>query len=224
MKVDRVIAEPLLEFGGGGTSYDIREGITVYGPVDFGTPRAKTAVKLGLVGTGKTVAEFSDWMRECRDGIKGDNPLNQNLNPDFPGLANDVGFRASFYTDPSWVTEIPERDLKKLIESKSPVAELAMAFHEAIKALYELSSSAPDVVICLPPEGVMKVVKPRFMRKSESEESDEATGIDFHDYLKGLCLQTRSVFQLIWPRTYQSKSKETQDAATRAWNLFGALF
>lgn len=224
MKVDRVISEPLLEFGGGGTSYDIREGISVFGPVDFKTPRAKTSVKIGIVGTGKTVAEFSEWMKECQDGIKGDNPLNQNLNPDFPGLANDVGFRATFFTDPSWVTEIPERELKKLIEGRSPVAELAKAFHEAIKASYELSSSPPDVVICLPPESVMKAVRPRFLRKADAEESDEQDGIDFHDYLKGMCLQTRSVFQLVWPRTYQHKSKETQDPATRAWNLFGGLF
>lgn len=69
MKLDRIISEPRLEFGNGGTSYDIREGINRYGPVDFGTVRAKTEVKLGLVGTGKTIAQFSDWMNACADGL-----------------------------------------------------------------------------------------------------------------------------------------------------------
>jgi hypothetical protein len=224
MKADRVIPEPRLEFGNGGTSCDIRDGIAEHGPVDFGTPRAKTEVKLGFVGTGKTIAEFSEWMRTCSSGIKGENPLNQNLNPDFPGLANDVGFRAKFTTDPSWVTEIAERDLNKLCEEKSAVSDLAAKFHEEIKALYELSSSTPNVVICLPPESVMKAVRPRFMRKDESDNDEDDGRVDFHDYLKGLCLQTKSVFQLIWPRTYQTKGKEIQDPATRAWNLYGALF
>lgn len=224
MKVDRVIPEPILEFGNKGTSWDIREGIAEYGPVDFGTPRGKTEVKLGFVGTGKTIAEFSDWMSSCANGINGENPLNQNLNPNFPGLATNVGFRAKFSTDPSWVTEIAERELKKLSESSSAVSDLAVEFHKRIEALYELSSSRPDVVVCLPPDSVRKWVRPRFMRKDEFEGSDQDDGIDFHDYLKGLCLQTKSVFQLIWPRTYQTTSKEVQDPATRAWNLFGALF
>jgi len=224
MKVDRVIPEPLLEFGNGGRSFDIREGIGNWGPVDFGTARAKNEVKIGMVGTGKTISAFSDWMREAGDGIKGENPLNENFNPDFPGLASDVGFRAKFSTDQSWVTEIPERELNKLCKEESAIAKLAMAFHQPIKALYELSASPPDVVICLPPESVMKTVRPRFMRKAEAEESDEDGKVDFHDYLKGQCLRSQSVFQLIWPRTYKANAKEVQDPATRAWNLFGALF
>ena len=32
------------------------------------------------------------------------------------------------------------------------------------------------------------------------------------------------MFQLVWPRTYRDTSREVQDPATRAWNLFGGLF
>lgn len=224
MKIDQVIGEPMLEFGNGGTACDIRQGILEYGPVDFGTPRAKTEVKIGFVGTGKTIEGFSKWMKECSEGIPGENPLNENMNPDFPGLATDVGFRAKFSTDPSWVTEMSERELKKLCKEKTAVADLAIEFHQRIKDLFEVSSSRPDVVICLPPEIVRKRVKPRFMRKIEFEGPEDDEGIDFHDYLKGRCLETRSVFQLVWPRTYIAGSKEVQDPATRAWNLFGALF
>ena len=60
IKLDKVIAEPLLEFGGGGQSYDIREGILRYGPVDVSTPRAKTGIKIGMVGTAKSIAAFTD--------------------------------------------------------------------------------------------------------------------------------------------------------------------
>ena len=91
--------------------------------------------------------------------------------------------------------------------------------------LYTLSASSPDVIVCLPSEVVRKRVKPQGFDNDEFEDVDDgAGGVDFHDYLKGLCLSTRSVFQLVWPRTYRDGQREVQDPATRAWNLFGGLF
>lgn len=225
IKLDKVIAEPLLEFGGGGQSYDIREGILRYGPVDVSTPRAKTGIKIGMVGTAKSIAAFTDWMQVCAKGIKGDNPLNQNLNPDFPGLDPNKGFRSRFETDPSWAVEIPEKDLKAMCEKDVAVIPLAELFHEKIKSLFDLSASRPDIILCLPPDVVRKRVKPKAYESDEWEEdSDDNKGADFHDYLKGLCLTSRSIFQLVWPRTYGETARDVQDAATRAWNLFGGVF
>ncbi|MBE2203535.1 MAG: hypothetical protein IAE94_04290 [Chthoniobacterales bacterium] len=225
IKLDKIIGEPLLEFGSGGQSFDIREGITRYGPVDVATPRAKTEVKIGLVGTAKSIEAFSAWMRTCANGIKGDNPLNPNLNPDFPGLAPSVGFRAKFETHESWVSELSERELKELCEKDGAVSLLAELFHDKIRSLFELSASKPDVVICLPPDIVRKRVKPRAYENEEFDDLDDSEkGVDFHDYLKGRCLVSRSLFQLVWPRTYGESAREVQDPATRAWNLFGGLF
>ena len=224
MKIDRVIPEPFLEFGNSGTSFDIREGIINFGPVDHGTARARREVKVGFVGTAKTIAAFSDWMKVAQAGFEGVNPLNPQFSPNFPGLGNDVGFRSSFATDPSWVSEIPERELKKICNEPGATSKLASCFCDKIESLYQLSSVPPDVVICLPSDIVTKTVRPRFMQKDKSGGNEDAGRIDFHDYLKGLCLRSKSVFQLIWPRTYSDKAKGTQDSATRAWNLFGALF
>jgi hypothetical protein len=223
--LDAIFSEPLLEFGNGGQSYDIREGILKYGPVDVQGPKAKTAIRVGLIGTPKTICAFSAWMNQCSGGLAGDDPLNQNFSPEFPGLDPAVGLRCSFLTDPSWVVEIAEGELKEQCTKPGAVLLLAELFHKHMQGLYELSSAKPDVIICLPPETVRKRVKPHFSDEedaaTEAGESDEP---DFHDYLKGLCLQTKSLFQLVWPRTYGASSKGVQDPATRAWNLFGALF
>ncbi len=225
IRLDKIISEPLLEFGEGGKSFDIREGITKYGPVDVMTPRAKSEVKLGMVGTAKSVAAFSEWMQFCSNGIDGDNPANPNFNPSFPGLSTTQGFRAKFITDPSWVCEISERELKKICEKDGAAGALALLFHEKIRAIYDLSASRPDVVLCLPPDIVRKRVKPRPFDDQEFEDLDGGDkSADFHDYLKGLCLTSRCLFQLVWPRTYSEGAREVQDPATRAWNLFGGLF
>lgn len=220
--VDRIFEEPLLEFGRRETSYDIREGVLYSGPVDIGTARAKTAIKLGFVGTPKTIAAFTDWMEKCSAGVTGDDPLNRNFNPDFPGLDPSIGFGCSFLTDPTWVNEIAESELKSLEEKPGAILALAEIFHRRIRALYELTSAQPDVVICLPSASVQKRVKPRFF--SDDDDDSQRDGPDFHDYLKGLCLKTRSMVQMVWPRTYGVSHKGVQDPATRAWNLFGALF
>jgi hypothetical protein len=225
IRLDNIFQEPLLEFGNAGSSPDIREGIMRYGPIDVGTAKAKTAIRLGFVGTPKTVHAFSEWLKQCSGGISTDDILNQYFNPGFPGLATDSGLHCSFLTDPSWVIEIPEGELKDLCGQKGAVVGLVDLFFGHIRSLFELSAAKPDVVLCLPPEDVRKRVKPN-LGDEEGDIADpgENGEPDFHDYLKGLCLQTRSMFQLIWPRTYALSSKGVQDPATRAWNLFGALF
>lgn len=224
INIDRIFDEPLLTFGKGETSYDIREGVLCAGPVDVGSARAKTTIKLGFVGTPKTIAAFSTWMDQCSAGITGDDPLNRNFNPDFPGLDSSIGFGCSFLTDPSWVSEIAESELKEVEQKSGAILALAELFHKRICALYELTSVKPEVVICLPPLSVQKRVKPRFFSDDEDDDRSERDGPDFHDYLKGLCLKTKSMVQMVWPRTYGSSSRGVQDPATRAWNLFGALF
>ena len=67
IRLDTVFQEPLLEFGNAGVSPDIRAGIARNGPVGIGTAKAKTSIRLGFVGTPKTVRAFSEasraWLR-----------------------------------------------------------------------------------------------------------------------------------------------------------------
>jgi hypothetical protein len=224
IRLDGIFEEPVLEFGQQGTSCDIREGILHFGPVDIGAPKAKTSVKLGLVGSPKSIAGFTEWMERCSNGVESDDPLNQNFSPAFPGLDPSIGFGCSFLTDQSWVQEIGDSEIKSIGEKPGAIIGLSELFHHRIHALYELTSSKPDIVLCLPSDAVRKLVKPRFDTGDDEDEPEKRDGPDFHDYLKGLCLQTKSVFQMVWPRTYGASSKGVQDTATRAWNLFGALF
>jgi hypothetical protein len=76
----------------------------------------------------------------------------------------------------------------------------------------------------LPPDSVRKIVKPKTFVDDDEGQDEEDEGVDFHDYLKALCLPAQLKFQLIWPRTYSASSRGVQDPATRAWNLFSALF
>ena len=223
ISLDSVFPEPLLEFGSGGTSCDIRRGIFRFGPLDVTGPKAKTSIRIGLVGTPKSISSFSEWFHLCSGGLGSDDPANQNFSPSFPGLDPAVGFRCAFITHEDWVNEIAEGEIKELCAKPGAVQLLAEYFHNRIKSVFELSAARPDVVICIPPEFVRKRVKPQLGDEEDITE-DESGEPDFHDYLKGLCLESKLLVQLVWPRTYSGSSKGVQDPATRAWNLFGALF
>lgn len=186
----------------------------------------KSEIRLGLVGTPKTIAEFMEWFESCRDGVECADAVNKNFVPSFPGLQAGSGLRCEFTTDKAWTEEIGESDIRKVLKLTGRVIATADLFYERIRALHELSSSRPDVIICLPPENVRRQLKPSLGDDEEDDldDFDEEKGPDFHDYLKALCLQSGAVFQLIWPRTYIEGSKGVQDKATCAWNLFAALF
>src|SRR5207244_1502798 len=115
-----------------------------------------TAIKLGLVGSPKTIVGFSEWMSVCARGIPSDDPKNRNFSPSFPGLAPSIGFGCSFFTDPSWVSEIADSEVSGVIGKPGAIIGLAELFHRRIHALYELTSSKPDVVLVLPSDPVRK--------------------------------------------------------------------
>ena len=217
MKLDQIFPEPLLQFGNGGESPDIRHGITEFGPVDMGTPLQKTDVKVGLVGTQQTIESFMRWMTRCTEAVASDDPKNTNFNPVFPGLRPDKTLGCEFTTAPTWTEQVLDNELKAAISKSGAVIALAEIFYQRIRSLFNLTSVKPDVVICLPPESVRKCVKPRLGETVEADDDEEDDdSVDFHDYLKALCLQDRAIFQLVWPRTYEEGDKTVQDEATRA--------
>lgn len=228
MKLDQIFPEPLLQFGGGKESPDIRHGLAAFGPVDSGTPLHRSSIRLGLVGTLKTIERFTKWMLKCGHGIKSEDYDNQNLHPAFPGLSLGRGLECEFSTAPMWTNDVTDDELRKEMTSPGPIKGLAELYYGRIRACFALSAVRPDVVVCLPPESVRKLVKPRLGDDCDDEEAEDRDGgdntIDFHDYLKALCLQDQFAIQLIWPRTYEEGEKGVQDEATRAWNLFTGIF
>ena len=75
--------EPLLEFGAGGVHIDPRAGLLDHGPLQ---PMVGDVIRIGIVGTGETIAGFSKFLARAREGIPGKNSPRVNLFPPFPGL------------------------------------------------------------------------------------------------------------------------------------------
>jgi hypothetical protein len=227
----RVLAEPMLEFGDAGRHVDPRVGLIEYGPLQ---PIPGDRVRIGVIGTGETAEGFAQFIERCRVGIEAKKSPLTNLFPPFPGIGNQNPFRCTFEVDAVARRIIPARDIERIVAmaKQSEAVRLAVElFAEQAKALLE-GSSRPDVIVAaLPVNLICKVVN----AKSDTDEEDTSDDeLNFRDLFKARLLLMSVPSQIVWPTLWDDNAKiprklketlrQVQDPATRAWNLLNALF
>lgn len=240
------LPEPRLEFGANMRHVDSRYGLIDYGPFDAGTGGAPSRVRVGIVGSAETVEGTLRWLERCTAGLAAKPSGQPNLFPDFPGLGADSPFRCEFVTSSDLHSIISPRELKRL-SSISGQAEVTRAIVEAIagevSGLAEHNAPPQVVLVALPLEFIERTVNAKEVpiegeAETEAEQETEADGktsLDFRGLLKATCMNLRVPIQLLWPTTFdasfkiprklkESSDRRVQDDATRAWNMFTALY
>lgn len=235
-----VLDEPLLEFGGNGREIDIRLGLMRHGPLE---PERASRVRLGIIGTAETIDGFAQWLDRCKIGIAAKESRQPNLFLPFPGLGNDNPFRCAFELDPYARKPLPRGDIARIAAitaTPKAVMEAVELFAAQAQAIVE-APAPPDVIICaLPFDLITRVVHEtvtpdRDAADDEDGQEDETSHFDFRDLLKARTIHLKRPLQLVWPTTWDDTGKtarrleklsgrRVQDAATRAWNLFNALY
>lgn len=223
MKVS-FIPEPELEFGAG-KHVDIRYGLMNLGPFDFDSQLSPKQIRLGIVGTSQTIQDFCEWLEKIRNGIEGKVSPLPNLFPRFPGYGEGTHLTADIVINPQLQRPITQNDILRLKDIENDNDRIAQAvdlFMEQITYLEEHLS--PHVVVCTLPEDLIEIL---------GATSSSQSRYDFHDLLKAKAMQIKQHTQLILPTTYQPKSQRSQpllvnrslqDEATRAWNLYTAIY
>jgi hypothetical protein len=234
-----LLTEPLLEFGGNGREIDIRLGLMRHGPLE---PDRATKVRLGIIGTAETIQGFERFLDRCKVGIEAKQSRQPNLFLPFPGLGNDTPFRCTFEIDPHAKKTLPRGDISRIVAITSTpraVEEAVSLFAAQAQAIAE-AAAGPDVIICaLPTELINRVVHetviPDADKPEDADEVDDGTAFDFRDLLKARTIHLKRPLQIVWPMTWEDHGKvvrqleklsgrRSQDPATRAWNLFNALY
>lgn len=226
-----VLEEPLLEFGNGHRHVDPRTGITTFGPADAGDNSVGT-VRLGIVGTQEAIDGVRRWLDRCRDEISAKQSRAARFFVPFPGYNTDVGFFSKLEVTSRLERRLDTKALANLA-SLNPAEAIRRAaeLYEAELRILDEEPNCHVVLVCRPddlPERNELVANPdRPWLKPRSEP----IGYDFRDLLKARSLTMKRPIQLIrretWDPTFKPKQREPrrqQDEATRAWNLFTALY
>lgn len=77
-------AEPLLIFGEDGLHIDPKAGIARYGPRTYKLQKHPSRVRVGVIGTSRTIELSREWLTKNSEGVPGD-----EKHPEFPGFQSD---------------------------------------------------------------------------------------------------------------------------------------
>ena len=235
--------EPELKFGTG-RHIDIKFGLMNYGPFDFDSSLAPKEIKLGIVGTPETIEGVAAWLEKCRSEIPAKPSKRPNLFPHFPGFGKGTPLCADFVLDSQLQRAIPQKNFDELCQGPKTdevLLKIAQLYLDELEYLSDKTTA--DVFVCAFP-----FVLVQYLEQEEDEAVDDAGELDrvpgvvvisskfiLHDHLKAQAMRFGKPTQIIRPSTYDEqkrlKSKKAsgekrriQDEATRAWNLYTALY
>ena len=242
MKTD-FFHEPELEFGTG-RHIDIKFGLMNYGPFDFDSSLAPKEIKLGIVGTPETIEGVATWLVKCRTGIAAKSSKRPYLFPRFPGFGKEMPLCADFVLDNKLQRAIPQKNFDELCQGPKTdevLLKIAQLYLDELEYLSQKTTA--DVFVCAFPFVLVQFLE------QEEDEVDNYTVDQYsekgvviipskfilHDHLKARAMRFGKPTQIIRPSTYDEqkrlKSKKAsgekrqlQDEATRAWNLYTALY
>lgn len=232
------IQEPTLEFGTG-AHVDIRFGLMNYGPLDRRGELAPRRIRLGIIGNPEGVEGVHAWMERIGRGVEAKESRQPNLFPKFPGFGDDTNLPAPLIVDSRLHGVVKQRELDSLFKSSDRnrvVEEAVVMFLAEMQRLTEKSSG--DVLVCAVPEGLLDYMEQDRPSEDEDAEDEDSSGnvnLDFHNLLKARAMELGLPIQLLLPSTYDEtkrrrqrrrteRIKRLQDEATRAWNVYTALY
>lgn len=237
--------EPELEFGIA-KHIDMKFGLMNYGPLDFQVSTAPKKIKLGLVGTPETIEGVQKWIEKCRNGIHAKKSKRPNLFPRFPGFGDGMMLCADFVFDTQFQRSIPQRKFDELCKQQKTdevLQEIAQLFLDEMEYLSQKTTT--DVLVCAYPFSLIEFLDQEadetiLPDDNESEDDGQIVQVVtskmvLHDYLKAQAMRFKKPTQIIRPGTYDEKkrlkrkhpsgeARQLQDDATRAWNLYIALY
>src|ERR1700676_1179376 len=233
-----VLDEPTLEFRASNRHIDPRFGITQFGPADADMDTAPRRITVGIVGTSAASDGLRNWLDRCGSLIerKHPKPGQENLFIDFPGFNREYGFLAELVHADALVREIPDSDIRRLSGGASAEAVENTAVAYAVQARSLAETGQCQMIFVVRPEELDNIDPlDRGTVQSDDEESEseaaEEAGSTFHDILKAKALGLSCPIQVIREETWtgrrrsgSKKDRVLQDEASRAWNLFTALY
>lgn len=236
------LPEPDLLFARGGMSPDPKTGLSLFGPwgIEDGEPLLQ--IRVGIIGTGDTIAEARRWLDRCRRRIDPTEKQDADvvLFPSFPGMDGPQGFGCRL--------DVPKQLIECLTPAEVKLCEGAGTRDLGVETISRIvgerlqvlaaKESPPDVVVvaltsamrALAGGGRNPSKRPRkpkpqlalsFMDEPRAE--DDSISRTLHRAVKAEGMRAGLCTQLSWPKTFAG-TDDVEDDATRAWNFCTALY
>ena len=222
------LPEPRLLFAKG-THICPRRGIAEYGVYDQAQETRRNAIFMGGIGTSNCIELLGKWVERCRGVIAASSDVKQkNLRLPFCGFNTGSGFGADINFSGDLSRTLKNSELKELLTIENRTERVNQAieyYYEHIKFLAQ--NRHVDVIVCVIPESLYKVIATEDRSGEETLEEDEPKyeELNFRRALKARSMQHGKPLQLIRQVSLdETKEAGQQDDATKAWNFCTALY
>jgi len=153
-------AEPSLLFRHEQSVEDPRDGLTIFGPLDKGSPYG---IRTGVVGTKVGIRRFCDWAAKIQKPVIEDDPdeLFQLSHPPYPGF--EAAFRIPLNPVPVFEIEISRAEIDKclfLSNKHQRVYKTVDLFAEAILKALKNEDIKVDVWFVIVHDDIYKYCRP----------------------------------------------------------------
>lgn len=248
----RTLAEPLLTFGHGQQLEDPRDGLTLFGPLESGTPYG---LRVGVVGTADGSALYRQWVRRLARPFILQNRMTAR--PYFPGF--EATFGVPWAPDPLISAELNGSDIERatrISDRYQRVDRVVDLFAEPIERASHEREERVDLWFVVIPDYVHKYCRPQStVERSEQiappyemtarraatlrgqkslfdKDNIEAELYqrqpDFHHQLKARLLQLAVPTQVVRESVLESGGADQEfasiDQLAIAWNLASATY
>ncbi len=227
MNIEHLL-EPRLLFANG-THICPRRGITEYGVFDQTQATRRKEINVGGIGTTHSIDLLDKWITRCSGFISAPPDARQeNLRLPFCGFNQSSGFGADIHFSSDLARSLKNSEVKDIVGIKNRTDRVKKAidlYYENIKFLAQ--NRHVDVIVCVVPESLFKVVATEERSGEEALEVKEERyeELNFRRSLKARAMALGKPLQLIKQTSLdETKVAGQQDDATKAWNFCTALY
>lgn len=135
---------------------DPRDGLTLFGPLDFAAP---LGVRAGVVGTETGISLFERWVGSIQHLVRTKEPIASR--PPFPGF--ESVFRVPWSIKPLQTARIDLDELRQVLyqdDRFQRVYQTVELFAEAILRIHREEEAKPDIWFVVIPDEVKKYCRP----------------------------------------------------------------
>jgi len=211
--------EPSLEFGSGRLHIDQRTGISLFGPRSIDQARHPEIIKIGMVGSGKSIESARKWVSSCLDGVEGD---AEHLR--FPGFTDELGFYSKPNLDGGWTEVLTQQELDEIKKTKVHSEKFRLALDTVCEKVRILSRKdhAPDVILLALPDELLSQCQ-------VTDYVDPQLGTvhrDLRRALKAELMRFQKPTQILLQRTSEASptSRSVDHKSVCAWNIFTGMY
>jgi hypothetical protein len=211
--------EPMLEFGSGQMHPDAKVGIPLYGPRSLGTPRHKSEVHIGFIGTAQAVETAQQCYERAANGVSG-----ELEHPPFPGCMSDRGFRCDLRFNPATIEQIARQESQLILSTRGDRQRLELLLSVAKSKLQLLTEKDQplDYVVFALSDDLYSAC-----RVADYREQGVPIHRDLRRAFKAMAMEFLKPTQILRETTaggVTAASRDLDHPSRIAWNLFTGLY